>query len=1218
MIATIKSYDGKVRLETEINIGSKRKFKLMEEDYVTLKFSLTEPVWFHLGDYADIEGFGRFVLVDPYKPDYNTSTGGHDYELKLESQYMKWRNKILRFMPMIGGNECSFKLTATASVHLELIAANISALAKEDSNYLYDGRDEWEFVVLDGVDASAKFISFEQTNILDALTTIAETFDCEWWVDGRTVYLGKCGQTETRDYIDLSLDKNVAKMAHSRSQEKLATRIIPFGSTRNISPRYRKDLLFTVTDAKTVNGLARISDSARPLSADMFNPANRVKEASSPVSLRLNETGTVTNPSTSIQPTKTYINACSASAPLLDSLFQGQTLPINFKEWRIKLYFNNHRKGNQSAGVPEDCKLTFSITSGGRTLLSREITQYIDATAKTIEVTPPQDLKYKADANYEDLKLTIALSVGLWPGCSLDYTLGSSGTITAEAAQEKELSAKSLTLEVVDTSRPSGQNVTKTISGVIFNPDFEESLSGRNWLQLPAGNYLNTGEMFRILELDEFRVKSSYFTSRYILYSNNTNISKNGIVPDRLMLPEDDYSDHYYIDIRSDLSAQEAVEDVVVFEDIYPRAECVVTDVIPFDAKETVENDDGTDSDAHYTAFYLKDTIFTANDKFKEEYRIPDTDLEIIFGDCDRYTEADKAAGLIPVGKAVGDAKHEGSGKLNGWTFKVNYTRNSDREPVWEVIRDSDSYIPNDILRPMVGDTFVVVGYDTAFVDEELVKLAEEELRDKTTLYVEKINEDTSTYDCTMMCDWAEENMMWMYPGARVNLVNDAFFPTVVENGRAWGRKSRVIGFEICLDIPADNPVFTIGEKPSYSRFGDIQSQIDSMNLSASSGFYASSSSSGNSSVGNAMLSEAKAFALANFLSKRYADRTPYRLSSDTAFEAGNYVGGVSGGILGIDKVSGKSFAEVDDLWVRCKAYFESLTVIESETLAGRQYITPGGSVKCVAVRDASGRVKHEAVVAVDAKGRELASLTDSHAVAYRCYYLEEQAGEKSLTKMEAGDQAISRTFNVPSGSTGQVTNHYWWRLVTKVANAVYTDLDTGNVYGYIEVSAEDCDGASGSFSESGITHCDIPAEGDVIAQLGNRDKDKPERQSAIVLDTVGSDAPSLKMFSGINDFTLADKAVISFGTDPKTGGVYFRLGSSSATQYLNYSQKGVGSQGQLTIAGKIVATSGIVDSEDNDLIGNPVVSTEILFLSQTESAEKPDKTTYLSEATTA
>ena len=73
----IKDISGNLRFSTPINEGSKRKFLLMKEDYITLKFSLANPVYFQLGDGVDND-LGIFELVDLYKPAYNTTTGAYE------------------------------------------------------------------------------------------------------------------------------------------------------------------------------------------------------------------------------------------------------------------------------------------------------------------------------------------------------------------------------------------------------------------------------------------------------------------------------------------------------------------------------------------------------------------------------------------------------------------------------------------------------------------------------------------------------------------------------------------------------------------------------------------------------------------------------------------------------------------------------------------------------------------------------------------------------------------------------------------------------------------------------------------------------------------------------------------------------------------------------------------------------------------------------------
>lgn len=305
------------------------------------------------------------------------------------------------------------------------------------------------------------------------------------------------------------------------------------------------------------------------------------------------------------------------------------------------------------------------------------------------------------------------------------------------------------------------------------------------------------------------------------------------------------------------------------------------------------------------------------------------------------------------------------------------------------------------------------------------------------------------------------------------------------------------------------------------------------------------------------------------FLSKVKDDRTAHKIASDLGFEVGRYLAGVSGGMLGMDAETGESFAEVFKLYVRGKAFFETLTIIEAATLAGRHYITPGGSIKCSKVEE----------------------VTDSSGAvtAYRCWFLSEQDGEKTETKIIPGDQAISEMFNAKTGTANKVSNHRYWRLVTAVDNAAETD-PSGNVYGYIDLSATDCEADS-----------DIPKAGDAIEQFGSRDD--ATRQTAMMFDTVGADAPSIKMFSGIDSYSLTDKAIISFGRDPATNKVFFRIGATGAAQYLDYNQeKG------LALAGRLSLSSTLDDDGTTlgDALKASIEDTDVLYISHNSDTTPP------------
>lgn len=239
---TIKDTLGNVRFSTEINTGSRRKFSLMSEDYIVLKFSVEDPVYFKLGDYTDTE-LGLFELVDLYKPTLNDSTGAYDYELRLDAHYYKWKNKIFKFNPEVGGSEAGWKLTATLDVHLGVFLRNLSALG-----YTYKGTP-FEVNIDSTVAKTSKLIVYDNTNLIDALTQMAETWECEWWVEDNQIRFGRC---EFGDPVDFVINENVERMSREESKATFATRVYAFGSTRNIPNNYRP-----VDESVVVNGIVQ-------------------------------------------------------------------------------------------------------------------------------------------------------------------------------------------------------------------------------------------------------------------------------------------------------------------------------------------------------------------------------------------------------------------------------------------------------------------------------------------------------------------------------------------------------------------------------------------------------------------------------------------------------------------------------------------------------------------------------------------------------------------------------------------------------------------------------------------------------------------------------------------------------------------------------------------------------------------------------------------------
>lgn len=236
---SIKDITGKIRFSTEINTGSVYRKTLMKEDYILLHFSVYQPVLFEKGDYCDTE-FGRFEIVDLVFPKYNTSTGGYDYELRLDAEYYKWKNKILFYDRQGGNREASWNLTRTPDAHLSIVLSNLKSLG-----YTYNSGVEYTFSIDSTVEKSAKLIQYDNTNIIDALTKIAETWDAEWWIVDHVIHLGRC---EYNTAVDFELNGLVSEMARSESNDNYATRVYAFGSTRNLPTNYRPDITGVVVD----------------------------------------------------------------------------------------------------------------------------------------------------------------------------------------------------------------------------------------------------------------------------------------------------------------------------------------------------------------------------------------------------------------------------------------------------------------------------------------------------------------------------------------------------------------------------------------------------------------------------------------------------------------------------------------------------------------------------------------------------------------------------------------------------------------------------------------------------------------------------------------------------------------------------------------------------------------------------------------------------------
>ena len=438
-----------------------------------------------------------------------------------------------------------------------------------------------------------------------------------------------------------------------------------------------------------------------------------------------------------------------------------------------------------------------------------------------------------------------------------------------------------------------------------------------------------------VQEMSQSESQSTYATRIYAFGSTRNipadyrpideTVVVNGVVQRRLMLPEGTP----YIDAYPNMTTEEAVEQVVIFDEVYPRRTGIMSDVTTIEVTDKVENEDGTTTEEKWNAYRFRDTGVN----FSEKYILPGQELRIRFA----------------------------SGLLNGLEFAVKFNPEGKPEKLedggwnpeaqlWEIVRNEDygRPLPGDVLFPQDGDEYVLSGWDSTKITElGLVGAAEQELKEKTEKYAAKSKIDPSTYGCTMMSNdaYREDGVHNFYSiGQKVNLINKAYF----ENGR----QSRVIGFEFNLDYSFDSPVYTVGETAAYSRIGELEEKVESLTLKGQtytggggSGVYVIGSHDSTPATDHNVYSALRSLIM--FMRKDTEERTGFLLSllGGTVIKKyakfGDFVTGVSGGYIGED-----ARAELEALVLRSSLSVPELRFNRQTYFEGYNTISPGGGLK--------------------------------------------------------------------------------------------------------------------------------------------------------------------------------------------------------------------------------------------------------------------------------
>ena len=589
-----------------------------------------------------------------------------------------------------------------------------------------------------------------------------------------------------------------------------------------------------------------------------------------------------------------------------------------------------------------------------------------------------------------------------------------------------------------------------------------------------------------------------FFTRLFPLGSTrNIDATKYGY--SRLQLP----SREIYVDKNVDLYGVKEETEEAAFAEIYPQYVGTVSSV----RTEEKTSEEGR----KYTVYYFKDNGMNWNPK---DYEIPDLDYMLQF------------------------QTGELAGRGTDGSFQAAWHEDT-RE--WEIINvypDDTTQIPGGVIIPNPGDKYIPWNFA---MPQEYITAAEQAYKQAVDDFLNTYSFDPNKYTGTTDRNYTEKNNTPLRIGWNVRLLSEQYF------GSTGGYKdTRITKVQrklndlcqatiTCSDEVGTGWKSSVDNSLNSLRY-EVARQAEQYVYDVIRSFDEKTPSDKN--IFSALKS------LKTHLRKDAPDRTEFLMKLlggiiSPFLTSPDFVTGMMGaGMSFSSEEGGESVGWIDKLYVRKKAIFQLLSIMETE-LAGASFmfnasgaratITKVERIDAVPFYYADGSAKYYS------DGSRAYVQPSAHGAVYRCYFLAND-GEKAIeNRFRVGNLVRSQSFNIKSGVYENVSNHYWWRLVTAVGD------------NWIEVSVNHCDEGS-----------DIPKEGDVVVQLG--DISDTDFQSAIVLSAYGDGAPSLIFYQGINSYSISGKDIVTIGYDRVKKEGYFNvygrayIGNREQTNYLSLS----------------------------------------------------------------
>lgn len=356
---TIYNPSGKAIYDAPVTTSAIIKYALMGDYYIELPFSLLTPLDFPLGSYITYKG-RKFEIMSEVYPDFDNKTGGYKYTLQFQAQQNHMKNFICFWL---GGDnpEAVFHNTTDLASFGALIVANMNKAL---------GGNNWQMgsVNVEHPETN-KLVSFNGDTCWDALSSIAETFDVEWWTEENgsivTLHFGKLNFGTPETFKRGEVVKSIP--AKKGDDSEYGTRFYVFGSTRNLTKEYGQSEQGGVTNHVSEVRL-RLPDGQQYIDARPGLTKNEIKEVVVFFDdIYPKNTETVTSVETidrtiiEWQTDKAYVMVCNDTPFLPSDVIEGETLGAHFTsgdligwDFELALIDDNGDNIDPATWKPED------------------------------------------------------------------------------------------------------------------------------------------------------------------------------------------------------------------------------------------------------------------------------------------------------------------------------------------------------------------------------------------------------------------------------------------------------------------------------------------------------------------------------------------------------------------------------------------------------------------------------------------------------------------------------------------------------------------------------------------------------------------------------------------------------------------------------------------------------------------------------------------------